>query len=74
MHHEQEVQMIAYQIWEEKGREHGHDMEHWLKAEAIWQEKHDRETLTVQPAAVPQKSAIGFQSKSATAHHKPSAK
>lgn len=25
----------AYEIYEERGREHGKDLEHWLEAEAI---------------------------------------
>ncbi len=71
MHHEQEVQMIAYRIWEEKGRGDGHDVEHWLKAEAIWREQQGRETHAIRPAAVPQKPVIDFQRKSAAPQHRP---
>ncbi len=29
----------AYEIYEERGREHGKDLEHWLEAEATIKEK-----------------------------------
>ncbi len=34
MDREEEIRLIAYGIWEEEGYRHGHDAEHWLKAEA----------------------------------------
>ena len=37
---EEEIRGLAYKIWEQEGYHHGHDIEHWLYAEAIWQEKH----------------------------------
>ena len=37
---EEEIRGLAYKIWEQEGYPHGHDIEHWLYAEAIWQEKH----------------------------------
>jgi hypothetical protein len=52
MHHEQEVQLIAYHIWEEQGHPHGHDVEHWLKAESVWQEQ-GHAAPAVQQVAVP---------------------
>lgn len=42
MHHEDEVRQIAYQIWAEEGYPHGHDLDHWFKAEAVWQERRDQ--------------------------------
>jgi hypothetical protein len=33
----EEIRQIAYQVWEEEGRPNGRDLEHWLRAEAIWQ-------------------------------------
>ena len=30
----QEVARVAYQLYEQRGREDGHDLEDWLKAEA----------------------------------------
>jgi hypothetical protein len=36
---EDEISLIAYKIWEEEGRLHGHDYEHWFRAEAIWDQQ-----------------------------------
>ena len=76
MHHEQEVQLIAYHMWEEEGHPHGHDLEHWLKAEAAWQEKHAHTAPAVQHVAVAQKPASAIQVKDARTqtHPRPSAK
>jgi len=32
---EQEIASVAYQLFVERGFEHGHDQEDWLRAEAI---------------------------------------
>jgi len=37
---EEEIRLVAYRIWEEEGCPHGRDLEHWRKAEAIWEEQH----------------------------------
>jgi hypothetical protein len=39
MGREDEIKMIAHRIWEEEGYCHGHEMEHWLRAKVIWEEK-----------------------------------
>jgi hypothetical protein len=44
MGREDEIRVIAYRIWEEEGCCDGHDCEHWLKAEVIWQGKQNDET------------------------------
>jgi hypothetical protein len=71
MHHEQEVQMIAYHMWEEQGHPHGHDMEHWLKAESVWQEKQGHVAPPVQRVAVAQKPASAIQVKDARTQTQP---
>ena len=40
MEREQEVRGLAYRIWEREGCLHGYDVQYWLKAEAILEEKH----------------------------------
>jgi hypothetical protein len=35
-----EIRELAYRIWEEEGYLHGHEVQHWLKAETIWLGKH----------------------------------
>jgi len=42
---EDEIRLIAYHIWEEEGCQDGHDCEHWFRAEALWEKKHN--TLAV---------------------------
>jgi hypothetical protein len=74
MNPEHEVQLIAYHIWEEKGRPHGCDLEHWLKAEAVWQEKHGRDKPYVRQRAAPRKAARGSQGKDAGTQLRTSAK
>lgn len=37
MDREEEIRLIAYYIWEKDGGVHGRDIEHWLKAEAVWE-------------------------------------
>ena len=39
MGREDEIRLIAYRIWEEEDCCAGHDCEHWLKAEVIWEEE-----------------------------------
>jgi hypothetical protein len=62
MHHNEEIRLIAYRIWEEQGRQAGRDLEHWLKAEAMWQEQtYGHQALPSQSrhTAPPQKVASG---------------
>ncbi len=44
MDREQEIRSIAYRIWEYEGHPDGRDMEHWLKAEAMFREQERRES------------------------------
>lgn len=39
MSRESEIQLIAYRIWEEDGCCDGRDLEHWLRAEIVWEEQ-----------------------------------
>jgi hypothetical protein len=43
MGREEEIKVIAYHIWEEESCCHGRDVEHWLKAEVVWEEKQKNE-------------------------------
>ena len=36
---EDEIRTIAYDIWEKENRPDGREVEHWLKAETIWERK-----------------------------------
>jgi len=46
---EEEIRLVAYRIWEEEGCPHGRDLEHWRKAEAIWEEQHREEPRANRP-------------------------
>ena len=37
-----EVRLIAYDIWENEGRPNGHDLEHWFRAQAICRQREDQ--------------------------------
>jgi Protein of unknown function (DUF2934) len=37
---DEQIRELAYRIWQEEGYPHGYEVQHWLKAETIWQEKH----------------------------------
>jgi len=39
MAREDEVKLIAYNMWEQEGCPNGRDCEHWFMAEAIWEEQ-----------------------------------
>ena len=51
---EEEIRLIAYRIWEEEGRPHGRDWEHWRKADAIWQKQQDQELAGAEPRKITQ--------------------
>jgi hypothetical protein len=34
------IRQLAYQLWLEAGCPAGNDVQHWLKAESIWLDKH----------------------------------
>ena len=74
MHHEQEVQLIAYHMWEEQGHPHGHDLEHWLKAQAVWEDKQGHAAPPVQHEAVPHKAASAIHVKEAKTQPRPPAR
>lgn len=37
---DEEIQQLAYRLWQESGCPDGYAVEHWLKAELIWLEGH----------------------------------
>ena len=46
MSKEDEIRLIAYTIWEEESCCQGRDVEHWLRAEAIWEGKQKKEPIS----------------------------
>ena len=55
MARENEVRLIAYIIWEEEGCLEGRDCEHWLRAEAIWEERQKQKATTGRSETEPKK-------------------
>jgi DUF2934 family protein len=46
---QEQIRKLAYRIWQAEGYPHGYEVQHWLKAEAIWQEKHRPKIKPKQP-------------------------
>jgi hypothetical protein len=42
MGREDEIRLIAYNIWEQEGCLNEHDCEHWYRAEAIWEQQREQ--------------------------------
>lgn len=55
MAREDEIKLIAYNIWVEEGYCDGHDLDHWVKAEIIWEEQKSAPAGTM---AVTEKPAV----------------
>jgi hypothetical protein len=45
---EEEIRQLAYRIWQEEGYPHGYEVQHWLKAEAIWLEEQRAKSMPKQ--------------------------
>ena len=43
MAREDEIRVIAYGIWQEEGCCDGRDVDHWLRAEVIWEQQAPKE-------------------------------
>ena len=41
----EEIETIAYEIWEKSGRVHGKDIDHWLEAERIVLARGEMQTM-----------------------------
>jgi hypothetical protein len=55
MGREDEIKQMAYCIWEGQNYCNGNDIEHWLKAEAMWEESHRENPIakSVKPKSKP---------------------
>jgi hypothetical protein len=47
MNREEEIRLIAYSLWVREGYPHERAIEHWLRAEAIWEADHQEKPVTV---------------------------
>jgi hypothetical protein len=74
---EEEIKVIAYRLWEKEGRPSGKELEHYFRAEAIYEHQHRRAdtSKTVQPPVVdtliaPAQPASGEGSEPHSGHHR----
>jgi hypothetical protein len=45
MGRDDEIKLIAYNIWEQEGCRDGYDCEHWVRAEAIWEQQQKEKVI-----------------------------
>jgi hypothetical protein len=57
MGREDEIRVIACNIWEQEGCRDGHDCDNWLKAEVIWEEKEKDNAASANSIAVSKRTA-----------------
>ena len=43
-----EIARVAYELYEKRGRAHGHELEDWLEAERIVMERHERHAKEIE--------------------------
>jgi hypothetical protein len=43
-----EIARVAYELYEKRGRAHGHELEDWLEAERIVMERHGRHAKEIE--------------------------
>jgi hypothetical protein len=65
MAREDEIKLIAYNIWLEEGCCDGHDLDHWIRAEIIWEEqgKQGKKPTPAKATAVKEKPAAAKTAK-----------
>lgn len=57
MDRDEEIRLIAYQIWEEEGCPHGQDCEHWVRAELIWGSHRKQQKPRIEKRSVVKKAS-----------------
>lgn len=57
MEREDEIRLIAYNIWEEEGCLDGLDCEHWYRAETVWEQQQNQKPAINNAIRRPTKSA-----------------
>jgi hypothetical protein len=58
MDREEEIRLIAYNIWQEEGCIDGQTHEHWLRAELIWESRQKPKTSVVKKKTTGKKKSI----------------
>jgi hypothetical protein len=57
MEREEEIKLIAYSLWVREGYPHGRAIEHWLRAEAIWEADHNGRPVAGNTSEEPEEEA-----------------
>ena len=55
MNRDEEIRQVAYKLWQEEGYPQGYEVQHWLKAETIWQANHSPKSKPKQSKPKPLK-------------------
>ena len=63
MNRDEEIRQAAYKLWQEDGCPDGYDVQHWLRAEAIWLEEKSPRNRSKQPKSL--KARKGRQTRTA---------
>jgi hypothetical protein len=69
MEREDEIRYIAYCIWEQEGCCHGRDIEHWIRAEVVWEEKQKKAAKAEEPEKPAEKPQPVVKKKSIRNRH-----
>ena len=54
---EDEIRLVAYNIWEQENCPNGKDCEHWYRAEVIWKEQQKPKAVATSTATQPKQAA-----------------
>jgi hypothetical protein len=54
---EDEIRLIAYDIWEQEGYVNGKDCEHWFRAAAIWENRQKPKAIATNTKTHPKQIA-----------------
>jgi hypothetical protein len=57
MDREKEIEMIAYNIWQQENCPHGRDCEHWIQAELIWERQQKPQTSVIKKKSKAKKNS-----------------
>lgn len=69
MGREDEIRLIAYNIWEQEGSVNDRDHEYWYRAEAIWEQQQNEQPVV--KSAVKRTRKTAERKTSSTATKKP---
>ncbi len=72
MAREDEVRLIAYNLWEKEGCTSDRDCEYWYRAESIWEQQHQHEPAAARSRPARSSSKTSRKTKSSAERKKSS--